>query len=324
MHRTTIVIPNYNGIKYMDACLHSLTRQTAEAVICVVDNGSTDGSKELVRQKYPQAMLLEFAENQGFCKAVNTGIRKAETEFVLLLNNDTEAAADFVEQMEAAMDRYPKAFSASARMIDMQSPGLLDGAGDLYCALGWAFARGKGCSQEAFRQEKKVFSSCAGAAIYRTKLFDKIGFFDENHFAYLEDMDIGYRARIYGFTNIYAAKAAVKHAGSGFSGSRHNEFKISLSSRNSVYLIYKNMPALQMLLNLPFFLAGFGVKALYFRRKGFGKIYLRGLRDGFRLCRSPQGKKEKLKFQIKNFPNYITIQWELWLNIIRRVWHKIA
>lgn len=98
----------------------------------------------------------------------------------------------------------------------------------------------------------------------------KIGYFDENHFAYLEDIDIGYRARIFGYQNGYCPDAIVYHAGSGASGSRYNAFKVDLSSRNSIYLIYKNMPLLQLILNLPFLLLGFLVKTLFFIKRDLG------------------------------------------------------
>ena len=109
--------------------------------------------------------------------------------------------------------------------------------------------------------------------MYRKDYLERTGLFDEAHFAYLEDVDLGYRARIAGFYNVMEPAAVVYHAGSGFSGSRYNAFKISHSSRNNVYLIYKNMPLFQLVLNAPFLLAGFGIKILFFARKGFGGIY---------------------------------------------------
>ena len=140
------------------------------------------------------------------------------------------------------------------------------------------------------------------------------GYFDEEHFAYLEDLDIGYRARIFGYQNWYAPKAKVYHVGSGTSGSRYNQFKIRYSSRNNIYLIYKNMPFLQIVLNLPFLLVGFGAKILFFASKGFGKEYLAGIKNGFQISR----KNRKVKFSMRNFPRYIQLQVELWINIFRR------
>ena len=318
MAKTTVVIPNYNGIKYIDSCLKSLYQGTEIPEIILVDNGSEDGSKELVREKYEKVHIIEFENNTGFSNAVNMGIRAAATEFVLLLNNDTRADEGLIVNLEKALSKEPGAFSAGAMMLRMDAPELLDGAGDLYCALGWAFARGKDEPCGAYDKSCRVFSACAGAALYRREMFEKIGCFDENHFAYLEDIDIGYRANIYGYYNKYVPEAKVYHAGSAVSGSRHNDFKVKLSARNSIYLIYKNMPLLQIILNLPFLLIGFAVKFLFFCRKRMGGTYLRGLLEGVRLSASAEGRSHKVKFSFCHLGNYVRIQALLWINMVRR------
>ena len=204
-------------------------------------------------------------------------------------------------------------------MVDMNNREVLDGAGDYYCALGWAFAYGKGKKTEECDKGRKIFSSCAGACIYDKAKLEITGLFDELHFAYLEDVDLGYRARIAGFDNIYEPAAVVYHAGSGFSGSRYNEFKIKLSSRNSVYLILKNMPLLQLIINLPFIVFGYLIKTLFFVLKGYGKVYLKGLLDGFKLYFSKEGHKNKVRFKLSNLKNYFIIEIELLVNIFRRL-----
>lgn len=315
----TVVIPNYNGIQYMDGCLEALYAGSVVPDILVVDNGSTDGSLLLVQEKYPAVRLITFSENTGFCRAVNTGIRATDSKYVILLNNDTRVCPHFVEQLVKAMEERPAVFSAGAKMLSMKEPDIIDDAGDLYCALGWAFARGKGKHREACPAGGRIFAACGGAAIYRRELLEKLGGFDENHFAYLEDIDIGYRARIAGYDNLFVPEAAVYHAGSAVSGSRHNAFKVRLSSRNSVYLVFKNMPLLQILLNLPFLLAGFCIKGLFFAKKGLGKIYVQGLAQGCRLSFSKEGRAKRVPFQWANFRSYCRIQVELWLNMLRRI-----
>lgn len=318
--KSTIVIPNYNGMSYIEACLQSVYAQTVtEYEVIVVDNGSKDGSLMWIKENYPQVKLIEFEENQGFCKAVNEGIKASETPYVVLLNNDTVVECDFLMELEKMMDHNKKAFSASAKMLVMKQPELVDDAGDYYCALGWAFADGKGKPEVQYNRPGKVFAACGGAAIYRREVFEQIGYFDEEHFAYLEDIDIGYRAKIYGYTNLYAPKARVLHAGSAVSGSRYNEFKINLSSRNSVYLVYKNMPLLQIMINLPFLLLGFFIKELFFLKKGFGWIYLKGLWKGICLSNSKQGRKNKVRITKDNWYRFLLIEIELIANMIRRV-----
>lgn len=319
--KTTVVIPNYNGKKYLNNCLKSLeaARLRADFAVLVIDNGSIDNSLQEAEAVFPWIECVYFAENKGFCTAVNEGIRRAETPYVFLLNNDTTVEPECIRILEQHMDQEEDIFSLSARMVDMKNPTVMDGAGDLYSALGWAYAIGKGRPAADYNASRNIFSSCAGAAIYRKAILDKIGCFDELHFAYLEDVDLGYRARIHGYRNAFEPGAIVYHAGSAATGSRYNEFKIIHSARNNVYLIYKNMPLLQLILNLPFLLAGFGIKILFFTMKGYGKTYIKGLTNGIKLCHTRQACANRVRFKCPNLGNYIKIQTELWINIFRRI-----
>lgn len=340
MPRVSVVIPNYQGEKYIEPCLNSLLMQDfTDITIRVIDNGSKDDSiiilKEYLEErgyleqreedgwqcylaeKLPQIELLLLTENTGFCHAVNEGIRRSSEEYLFLLNNDTTLEASCISELCSFMDRHADAFSAGAKMLAMQNKALADDCGDYYNAFGYAFAAGKMKDSMRYQKERRVFSACAGAAIYRKKVFDRIGLFDENHFAYLEDVDIGYRARIMGYRNYFTPSAIVYHAGSAVSGSRHNAFKVTLSSRNSVYLAYKNQPLLQWILNLPLRLLGYFVKFLFFTRKGLGKTYLKGIGKGVAFCFSKEAGMHKVRFRFENLSCYIKIQFELWLNIIR-------
>lgn len=316
MKKVSVVIPNYNGKGFLEDCLGSLENQSFSGFETIlVDDGSTDGSAAYVRERFPGVRIISMEENGGFCRAVNRGIQASSTPFVILLNNDVKADKDFVKEMLAGIRRHKRCFSCSAQLRNMHRPDLIDDAGDYYCALGWAFALGKDKPLAGYQKPRKIFASCGGAAIYRKAFFEKTGYFDEKHFAYLEDIDVGYRARIYGYENLYLPKAVVYHAGSGTTGSRYNEFKVRHSSRNNIYMIYKNMPFLQILLNLPFLIAGFLAKLLFFAEKGYGGVYLRGLAEGISM--SMHGTK--VPFQAKYLKNYVKIQMELWFNILRKV-----
>lgn len=286
MQIATVVIPNLNGMRYLGPCLDSLARQTRQDFsVMLIDNGSQDESVEFVRTRYPEVTVRRFDTNKGFCAAVNEGIRLTATPYVILLNNDTVCEETFVEELVRAMEtpsrRSPaELFSCAAKIVRMDVPDVMDDAGDYYCALGWAYAMGKGKPAADYVRKREIFSSCAAAAIYRRDVFDEIGLFDETHFAYLEDTDIGYRARIAGYRNYYAPKAVVRHVGSATSGSTYNAFKVRYSSRNNIYLIYKNMPWAQIILNLPLLLPGFLIKILFFAAKGFLREYVSGLVEG--------------------------------------------
>ncbi|MDD6661255.1 MAG: glycosyltransferase family 2 protein [Lachnospiraceae bacterium] len=316
MQIATVVIPNLNGKKYLKDCLNALRAQSRQDFsVILIDNGSTDGSAEFVRETYPEVTVKRFEENRGFCGAVNEGIRMTKTKYVVLLNNDTIVYPAFLEELVSAMEHETNCFAGSSRMVQMQDSSKMDNCGDFYCALGWAFTPAKGKSAVLYDRGREVFSACAGAAIYLRRVFDEIGLFDEAHFAYLEDVDVCWRARIAGYRNLYVPDAIVRHVGSATSGSVYNEFKVRHSSRNSIYLIYKNMPLLQIVLNLPFLIVGFAVKFLFFVSKGLGGTYARGLIRGVKMC----SRDRKVRFHWKNLRNYAKIQLELWLNLIRRV-----
>lgn len=314
MQEVTIVIPNYNGKRLLSNCLKTLERQTEKNFkVLVIDNGSTDASVELTSEILDLEMVA-LQENRGFCGAVNLGIQMTKTPFVILLNNDTEVEPDFVKALLDGIKKSGNIFSCGAQMIDFKNHNILDNAGDLYTAMGWAYARGKGKECAKFEKPVKVFSSCGGAVIYRMSMLKETGMLDEAHFAYLEDVDLGYRARIYGYENWYEPEAKVYHVGSATTGTRYNEKKVFLAARNTIYVIYKNMPLLQLFLNLPFILAGMIVKTIFFAKKGFATEYLRGIMQGI----AGAGKNcKKVRFSIKNTGNYIRIQLELWCNIFR-------
>ena len=313
--KVTIIIPNYNGLKFMEPCFKALRAQSDQNFeLLVVDNGSTDGSVKWLEDHRIPSIFLE--ENTGFSGAVNIGIRESVTPYVILLNNDTEPQPDYVKEMVKAIEGSPKIFSVSSKMIQLYHKDLMDDAGDMYSVLGWAYQRGVGQKSSGYNKACRVFSACAGAAIYRREVFDKIGGFDEDHFAYLEDIDVGYRAKICGYENWYCPKAVVYHVGSGTSGSKYNSFKVKLAARNNLYLNYKNMPLLQLILNFLPILAGMAVKYMFFRRIGFASDYMEGVKEGLKTLK----KTKKVRFQMSRLGNYIRIEGELILGTFLYVW----
>ena len=317
MNRLTVIIPNFNGKKYLEECLKSLRKQSIlNFDVLVVDDGSSDGSADYVKAHFPEVKVIELGKNTGFAHAVNVGIRAADSEYVFLLNNDTICDEKAVESLLRIMDHKRKLFSAQAKMLGIQEPHDIDDCGDLYCALGWAFSPGKDRSNEHFSRRESVTSACAGAAIYRKEYFEQVGYFDEAHFCYLEDVDIGYRARLKGYANVMEPKAIVYHAGSASSGSRYNEFKVELTAGNNLYLIYKNMPAFQILINLPLILIGIGIKHVFYVRKGLGAAHIKGLAAGLKKIRQNPGKR--VCFGGKELLNAVRLQIELWVNLARR------
>ena len=303
----TVVIPNYNGMKYLPDCIESLRRQTLEGIrILVVDNASGDGSAEYLRGQADVLTLYE-PENLGFAGGVNEGIKAADTPYVILLNNDTEAAPEFCEALLREIKRSRRIFAVSARMLRIQDPSEIDDAGDGMSLPGWAFQRGQGEKKSRYDKASDVFSACGGAAIYRRDVLLRLGLFDESHFAYLEDMDVSWRAKLSGYYCRYCPDAEVLHYGSATSGSRYNDFKVRLTARNHIFLMYKNQPDWQLLLNAPFLLAGLFVKLVFFTRKGMGQAYREGTLEGFRRI----GTLKRAAKPGIPAARYLSVQWEM-------------
>jgi hypothetical protein len=310
MNKVTVVIPNYNGEKYLKGCLDSIAPSVQNAAITydiiVVDDASTDSSREIIKS-YPDVKLIEQKENGGFSTSVNAGIKASETPYVILLNNDTIAKPGFVQSLYNAIKKDNKRFSVSASMRTWDDENIIDSAGDIYCALGWTRARGRGKSAAGFSKSCKVFSTCAGAAIYRKEIFDIIGYFDPLHFMYLEDLDVCWRAMLAGYNNTYDPTAIIKHFGSASTGSKYNSRKVIYSASNNIYVLYKNMSLAQLLFNFPLLLAGFGIKTLFFIKKGLGRDYLKGLALGFGKC-FKQGRGNRYKGFTRIVPRLFKIE----------------
>lgn len=313
MEKVTVIIPNYNGEKFLKECLKSIKKQKNTFKVIIVDNDSQDGSVEFIKKYYPNFTLIENKKNLGFAAAVNQGIKASKSEYVFLLNNDVQLEINCISYLLKCIENDEKIFAVSSKMIQYNDRNKIDDAGDEYTILGWTKRVGYGKSTDLYNQEREIFSACAGAALYRRSIIDKIGLFDENFFAYMEDVDISYRAMIYGYKCLYCPQAVVYHVGSGSSGSRYNEFKIKLAARNNVYVPYKNMPWPQLVINSVFLLFGYFIKYLFFFRQGHGSTYLNGLKEGFNSFK----KIEKIKYQNNNFTNYLKIEWFLIKNTLK-------
>ena len=317
MGLVTVVIPNFNGREYLDGCLRSLGKQTfTDFDTVIVDDGSEDGSQEYIKNNYPLVRLIELPENTGFANAVNVGIQSTDSRYVFLLNNDTICAEKVIERLVRIMENKQKLFSAQAKMLKMKQPHDIDDCGDLYCALGWAFTPGKDKDNKHFRRRESVTSACAGAAMYRREYFEKVGYFDKEHFCYLEDVDLGYRARLKGYANIMEPTAIVYHVGSASSGSRYNEFKVELTAGNNIYMIYKNMPIGQIFINFPLILTGIFIKHAFYVRRGLGTAHVSGLKLGIKKIMTHPGKR--VIFGKTELINAFRLQIELWVNLARR------
>lgn len=312
--RASIVLPNLNGAGWMEGCIESLYNQTIQDFeLIIVDNGSTDESLRTAREyaKRENCTLVENGRNTGFSAAVNTGIRMAKAPYVLLFNNDAFAAPDMLEKMLAPMRENGRIFSVQCLMLRHYEPDKADDAGDYVSLFGWAFKRGDGLDASRYTKAKRIFSSCGGAALYRKSILDEIGLFEELFFAYLEDVDISWRANSLGYVNWFEPSATCTHicgaTTAGKTGAKYNDFKSIQSGRNSMLLPVKNMPVVMLVLNAPFLLIGYFIKTLVFHLRGFGKPWRQGMREGFACWR----KLQKPKFRLRNLPSYFWVEGSL-------------
>lgn len=316
MSTITVVIPNYNGKEFLKECFDSLKAQNVDLKVVVVDNGSSDGSAGFIKNNYPEFNLIINNENKGFAAAVNQGINSTDTEYVFLMNNDVVLRENCLLNLKECIEKDLNIFAASSKMIQYNDKDKIDNAGDEYTLLGWTNKVGNGKSTELYNEEREIFSACAGASLYRRNVFDEIGCFDENFFAYMEDVDMSYRARIHGYKCMYCPDAQVYHIGSATTGSKYNSFKIRLAARNNIYVPYKNMPVPQLALNMIFLIPGFLIKYLFFLKQNHGSDYIGGLKDGL----NSLDKISKTGYDNNKLSNYLSIEWYLLKNTFKSIY----
>ena len=257
--KVTVVVPNWNGMRWLAACLAALAKQDTDAfVTLVVDNGSTDGSVAFIAQHYPLVEVVTLSRNTGFAHAVNVGTARATTPYVLLLNTDTETFPDFLSQLIARMESAsPDIAAIHPQMLQLDDPSLIDDAGNALSWYGAATKRGHGELASENSDEREIFSPSGGASLYRRDVLRSLGGFDESFFAYLEDVDLGLRGRVRGYRYLYLPTAKVLHKSHGTN--IHLSRYVELITRNRLLLFTKNMP-ISLLIR-------------YFPRLLYGQIY---------------------------------------------------
>ncbi len=273
-----IVIPHFNGLGLLQACLSSLTRQQQVSCrIVVVDNGSTDGSVAWLEENGDvDAVFLE--ENTGFAAAINEGIRRCSASLVLLLNNDTELAPDTLFLLVQAAGSRPGYGFYVPKMLNMQRPDILDGAGDAYLRGGAGYRLGTmepDC--DFYSRPGPVFGGCGGATLFRREIFVRTGLFDEDFFAYLEDVDLNLRMNRLGILGYYVPAARVYHVGSATSGSRINSFTVRFSTRNSLYILAKHYCVFLLFRLLPVICIYQLCWLIFCIKRGQGRAWLQGV-----------------------------------------------
>lgn len=242
----SIVIVNWNGLHLLQPCISALRRQLEQRFeIIVVDNGSTDGSVAWITAQADIRLILNKS-NQGFAPATNQGIRAGNAPFVALLNNDTEPEPQWLATLLKAMDD-PRVGAANGLLLFAGQPDMVQSAGIVIdrAAIAWDRFGGLPRTHPAVRQPTEIFGATGGAALYRRAMLDEIGLLDERYFAYLEDVELAWRAQKAGWICRYLPEATVLHHTSATAG-EGSPFKQQLLGRNKVWLVAQHAPLRDM------------------------------------------------------------------------------
>jgi GT2 family glycosyltransferase len=280
----TFVVLNWNGRNFLEVVLPSVFAQSVKGfAVHVVDDASTDDSREYVEREWPAVKFIAHEQNLGLTGNMNRGISSATTGYIALLNNDLELAPDWLHQMRSALESHPQAAAADCKMIDYYRREYLDGAGD---ELNWAMLPGRRGSGELdsgqYDEPQEVFSASCGAALFRSAAFDDVGLFDADLFAYYEDIDWGFRARLLGYTARYVPTAIAFHMGSATMNRKPGRWS-HLFPRNQIYVLTKDLPSPLLLRYLPRILVSELVWLRVDARNGLGAKHLKGWCQALRM-----------------------------------------
>lgn len=276
----SVVVLNYNGKRYLDDCLSSLAAQTFRDIeVIVVDNASKDGSVEHIESNYPWVRLVINRENLGFAGGTNSGIRAADGEFILTLNNDARADRRLLEYLHKPM-KDSKVGVCAAKML--LADGRINSAGICISRSGAAWDRGMfEADTGQYDAQEEVFGACAGAALYRKEMLDEIGLYDEDFFLYMEDVDLAFRARLAGWNCIYVPRAKVFHHHAGTAGAG-SDLSVYYGNRNVIWYAIKDFPTRLLITSLPFIIARNLAVIPYYALRGQGRVILKSKVDALK------------------------------------------
>jgi GT2 family glycosyltransferase len=274
----SIIIVNFNGLRFIEPCLSSLMNQTLKNFeIIFVDNGSSDDSSDFVQNQFPEVKILKNETNLGFAEGTNVGIRSAKGAFILTLNNDTIAYPDFIEEIQKSIEEDQKVGMWATKMF--YPDGRINSTGIAISRNGTAMDRGIGEKDgDKFCSKAEVFGPCAGAALYRRVMLEEIGLFDKDFFLYMEDVDLAFRARLAGWKCVYNPSAKVIHEHGGSTG-QGSDISVYYGIRNTFWYILKNYPIRTLLSVSPWIIKTNFEDVPYYFRKGKLLTVLRAKKD---------------------------------------------
>jgi N-acetylglucosaminyl-diphospho-decaprenol L-rhamnosyltransferase len=273
----SVIVLSYNGREWIEPCLTALARQVDPPPheVLFVDNGSSDGSVELVTKRFPSVRVVRLERNLGFAGGNNAAARTARGTHLAFLNNDTVPADDWLAEIYRGHVGPPERSLVTSRIVLLDRPDVVDSAGDGYLRAGGAFKHGHGAPAKGFDRSCEVFGACGAAFLITRDLFDRLGGFDEHFFMVYEDVDLSYRARLIGHRCWYAAGAIVRHAGSATLGAA-SDAAVFHGQRNLEWTWLKNTPLPLLLVSLPSHIAYSAAGVAHYLARGRSGAALRG------------------------------------------------
>jgi len=317
----SIIILCWNTNQYLSACLHSLHDQTCKDFeISLVDNGSPEPVSQSIIAEFCDLSIkfYQLQDNLGFAAGNNFAAAHARGEFLVLLNADAFPAPGWLETIRNAIPKYPHCFFAS-KLIMANQPQKLDGEGDVYHISGLVWRKSYNTlASKSNQKEGEVFSACGAAAVFPREAFELVNGFDADYFAYLEDVDLGFRLRLAGYKCIYLPGAVVSHVGFG-STNRRSDLAVYYSHRNIIWTFFKDMPGLFLWILFPLHMLVNLLTAITAISKKRGLIAIRAKFDAFKdLSRILQKRKaiQSLR-KISSLQLVKYMNWNLFSPVVR-------
>jgi GT2 family glycosyltransferase len=296
MPQISVIIPNWNGKQLLEDCLGAMRRQTFhDFETILVDNGSKDGSAEYVQTRFPEVQLLALPENLGFTGGNIAGYAQARGNLIALLNNDTEAHPDWLEEIHRASQIHPDAGSFASKMMYFDERSRVENCGFDLGVSGATLDLGRDEPDgPEWSRPRAVFGGCGGAVAYRRRMLEDIGFLDPEFIMIYEDADLSFRAQLRGYNCVYVPGAIVYHRYRVTIGKAPSR-QVFYSQRNIEFVYLKNMPLALILRSLPQrFLYELGAAA-YFSKNGNGLAFLRAKLDVWRCLPSILRKRREIQ-----------------------------
>src|SRR5829696_6167989 len=284
MPEIAVVVVNWNGAHLLRTCLGSLRGQTfSDFETILVDNGSTDASRELVAREFPEVRVVPLAENRGLAGGTNAGIAVTDAPIIATLNNDTEADPRWLAELHAALESHPEAGSAASKLLLFDRRDVIHSAGDFYGLDGIPGNRGVWQPDAgAYTRPELVFGACAGAAAYRRSMLEDVGSFEDSFFMYCEDVDLAFRSQLLGYRCVFVPSAIVYHMLSATGGGPLASY---YCGRNFLRVIARDMPGPLLRRVWPCIAAAqlrMAAESLRHLREPSARAKLRGQLDGLR------------------------------------------